>query len=100
MPLLGFPTDREINASPSFCGSSITLIGGESHARDEAGHPVAYVHVEFVTSAVAVLGEVERMHRPDPVDIVPWCPTCNVAAPCPTAHALGRMSGAEPGAGK
>ncbi|WP_280193255.1 hypothetical protein [Nocardia farcinica] len=68
------------------CGNTITVTGDDF--TDEEGHSVAYVHAEPARRHAASVQAVARLHQPDREGIVPMCPECGKAAPCPTLRAV------------
>lgn len=70
------------------CGDEITWNSGDTFMRDEDGHAITQVHHEVAIAHLIALNAVKLLHQPDVEQIVPRCPVCGVAAPCPTLEAV------------
>lgn len=67
------------------CGDEITV--SHDGMTDKRGHAIGYVHLTEHIARWAAISVIHDLHQPNPEGIAPWCPTCNVPAPCETRRA-------------
>lgn len=83
---MGATINRDAELVMHSCGGPIEM--NHRGMRDQCGHPVVMAHEYAALTAARRLSAAAQLHRPDVENLVPTCPTCRVASPCPTWTAL------------
>lgn len=87
MPETKWPDPKQLGSAP--CGTAVSYSHPDGMT-DEAGHPVAILHLAWADRMAAGYRTVKALHCLDlEPGFVPVCIECRKVYPCPTAVILG-----------